>query len=292
MLFSLRRAVGAALILLNITVCRSVIAQNHELRPTSESSLDLATVVARVDDNKITFGELMTMRNHLPEQYQKLPLDTIYKPMLNRAIDHILITKEAIASGIAEQNDVKLLIKEAKDRVITEVYLTQNIASKVTDNLLRKRYNEIIANRTDKQEIKARHILLKSEKEAKDIIKELDKGADFAKLANEKSTDPSALRGGDLGWFQADQMVPAFSDVAFTLKTGTYTKVPVKSQFGWHIILLEDKRKATTPSFDEMHDQLTADMTNELIHSHLKMLRKKSKIDRFDMNGKPLLEYD
>ncbi|AFX99585.1 PPIC-type PPIASE domain protein [Candidatus Endolissoclinum faulkneri L2] len=292
MLFSLRRAIGAALILLNIAVCRSVIAEDHKSSTTKESSLDLSTVVARVGDKKITFGELMKMRNHLPEQYQKLPLETIYRPMLNRAIDHILITREALASGIAENDDVKALIKEAKDRVITEAYLTQNIASKVTDDLLRKRYKEIIANRAGKQEIKARHILLESEKEAKNIIKELNKGTDFAKLAIEKSTDPSAVRGGDLGWFQADQMVPAFSDVAFTLKPGTYTKVPVKSQFGWHIILLEDKRIATTPNFDQMHEQLTADITSELIYSHLKTLRKKSNVYRFDMNGKPLLEHE
>lgn len=286
-MLSLRHATAAASVALSLVLCGPVVAQTPA--PAADASdNDMSTVVARVGDKEVTLGELMVMRSQLPAQYQQVPLEAIYEPMLNRAIDQILITRAARASGIADQDEVKAKIEEAADQVIAEAYLTQTIASEVTEDALRKRYEEAVAGQTGEEEAKARHILLDSEEDAQAVIAELDGGADFAELAAEKSTGPSAAQGGDLGWFQAGQMVPEFSSAAFALEPGTYTKEPVKSQFGWHVILLEEKRTADAPSFEEMHDQLTAEMTRELIQTRLEKLRGEAKIERFGPTGQPL----
>ncbi len=286
-MLSLRHATAAASVALSLVFCGPVGAQTPA--PVADAAdTDLSTVVARVGDKEVTLGQLIVMRSQLPAQYQQVPLEAIYEPMLNRAIDQILITRAARASGIADQDEVKAKIEEAADQVIAEAYLTQTIASEVTEDALRKRYDEAVAGQTGEEEVKARHILLDSEEDAAAVIAELDDGAEFADLAQEKSTGPSAAQGGDLGWFQAGQMVPEFSAAAFALEPGTYTKEPVKSQFGWHVILLEEKRTADAPSFEQMHDQLTAEMTRELIQARLEKLRGDAKIERFGPTGKPL----
>lgn len=288
-MLSLRHATAAASVALSLVICGPVVAQTAAPAPAVDASpSDLSTVVARIGDKEITLGDLLVMRSQLPAQYQQVPLEAIYEPMLNRAIDQVLITRAARASGIADQDDVKARIEEAADQVIAEAYLTQTITSEITEDALRKRYDETIATQSGEEEVKARHILLDTEEEAEAVIEELEDGADFAKLAQEKSTGPSAAQGGDLGWFQAGQMVPEFSAAAFALEPGTYTKEPVKSQFGWHVILLEEKRTADAPSFEQVHDQLTADMTRELIQARLEKLRGEAKVERFGPTGKPL----
>ncbi|WPZ36087.1 peptidylprolyl isomerase [Thalassobaculum sp. OXR-137] len=288
-MLALRHATAAVSVALSLVLCAPVVAQTAAPAPAVDNeTMDLSTVVARVGDKEVTLGELMAMRSQLPAQYQQVPLEAIYEPMLNRAIDQILITKAARASGIADQDEVKARIEEAADQVIAEAYLTQTIAAEVTDEALRKRYEETIAGQTGDEEVKARHILLETEEAAEEVIAELEGGADFAKLAAEKSTGPSAAQGGDLGWFQAGQMVPEFSEAAFALEAGTYTKTPVKSQFGWHVILVEEKRTADAPSFEQVRDQLTAEMTRDLIQERLTNLRGAAKIERFGPTGKPL----
>ena len=288
-MLSLRHVTAATSVALSLVICGPAVAQTPAPAPAVDASAaDLSTVVARVGDEEVTLGELMAMRSQLPAQYQQVPLEAIYEPMLNRAIDQILITRAARASGIAEQDEVKARIEEAADQVIAEAYLTQTITSEITEDALRKRYEETIASQTGEEEAKARHILLDSEEDAQAVIEELDGGADFAKLAQEKSTGPSAAQGGDLGWFQAGQMVPEFSEAAFALEPGSYTKEPVQSQFGWHVILLEEKRTADAPSFEQVHDQLTAEMTRELIQTRLETLRSDAKVERFGPTGQPL----
>ncbi|MDF1794469.1 MAG: peptidylprolyl isomerase [Thalassobaculaceae bacterium] len=286
-MLSLRHVTAVASVVLSLALSAPATAQTAAPADATPS-VELSTVVARVGDEEVTLGELMAMRSQLPAQYQQVPLEAIYEPMLNRAIDQILITKAARASGVADQDEVKAKIKEAADQVIAEAYLTQTIASEVTEEALRKRYDEAVGGQSGEEEAKARHILLESEDGAREVIAALDDGADFAKLAEQKSTGPSAAQGGDLGWFKAGQMVPEFSEAAFALEPGAYTKDPVKSQFGWHVILLEEKRVADAPAFEQMHDQLTAEMTRELIQARLEKLRGESKVERFGPTGNPL----
>src|SRR6185437_5838990 len=140
-----------------------------------------------------------------------------------------------------------------------------------------------------KEEVKARHILLPTEAAAKEVIAQLDKGADFAALAKEKSTDPSKETGGELGYFTRDDgMVPEFADAAFKLKKGEYTKTPVHTQFGWHVIEVEDRREVKPPSFEESKPQLKEEAARAAVGSKLKELRGKAKIETFALDGSPL----
>lgn len=288
-MLSLRHLTVAAPMALCLALSGPATAQTAApAAPAAEAPADMSTVVARVGDREITLGDLMVMRSQLPAQYQQVPIEAIYEPMLNRAIDQILITNAARASGVADQAEVKARIEEAADQVIAEAYLTQTIASQVTEDALRKRYDETVGSQAGEEEAKARHILLENEDAARDVIAELDDGADFAELAEQKSTGPSAAQGGDLGWFQAGQMVPEFSEAAFALEPGAYTKDPVQSQFGWHVILLEDKRTADAPSFEQVQEQLTAELTRELIQTRLEELRGAAEVERFGPTGQPL----
>ncbi len=148
----------------------------------------------------------------------------------------------------------------------------------VSDKELRKEYDSKVAG-ANLKEYKARHILLKSEADAKSVIAELDSGANFAELAKSKSTGPTAKNGGDLGWFKPNQMVPPFAQAVSEMKKGSYTKKPVKTQFGWHVIKLEDERKLTPPKFEEVKEQIRSIKTNQKIQQYVIELRKKAKVD-------------
>ena len=143
-----------------------------------------------------------------------------------------------------------------QQRALHGELVEKGVVDKVTDAEVRARYDQEIANTPPVNEVHARHILVKTKEEAEAIIKQLDGGADFEKLANEQTSDPSGKSsGGDLGWFGPGQMVPEFDKAAFALEVGKYTKEPVQTQFGWHVIKVEDKRAKQPPAFDEVKDQ-------------------------------------
>jgi peptidyl-prolyl cis-trans isomerase C len=149
----------------------------------------------------------------------------------------------------------------------------------MTDDSLRTRYEEYLAANPPVSEQRARHILVANEDEAREVIVKLDGGADFAELAKEISTGPSGERGGDLGYFTAEQMVPEFSTAASALEPGQYSKDPVQTQFGWHVIMLEDRRDVAPASFEEMEPQLRQDFTRENVEIVLKELRDKATVE-------------
>jgi len=289
----LRTAAVAATVLLSAAVAGSpVLAQTAPASSAAPAAADetdpLKMVVATVGDGSITLADLVAMRESLPAQYRQMPLQALYPHLLERAIDGYLIAQAARATDLRERADVKLRIRRAEDEVLSQVYLSESIAEKVTEEALRQRYETTATGDGGKVEAHARHILVDTEEQAKDVIAELGKGGDFANLAKERSTDPGAAEGGDLGWFTADQMVPEFSTAAFALEPGSYTKEPVKSQFGWHVILLEEKRTAAPPAFEEMKSQLAAEMTRELINARLAELRKDVSVQRFGPDGSPM----
>lgn len=142
------------------------------------------------------------------------------------------------------------------DRELHNAYFKKHVVDVTTDEEVKARYEKEIAALPKEQEIHARHILVKTEDEAKDVIKQLDGGKDFAELAKEKSTDSSGSDGGDLGFFSKGRMVPEFEEAAFALKPGTYTKTPVKSQFGFHVIKVEEIRDAAPPKFEDVQQQV------------------------------------
>tara|TARA_E500000305_G_scaffold29739_1_gene22702 strand:+ start:3875 stop:4765 length:891 start_codon:yes stop_codon:yes gene_type:complete len=261
-----------------------------ETKPVEQAAIDPATtIVATVDGEPVYLSEILLQIQQLPQQYQQAPMEQIYPPMLDRVIDSRLIAKAAREAGIQDRAEVKARVEQAESGIISEVYMTDIVKDAVDEDALRKRYEETIKGDADAgEEVKARHILVANEDDAKAIIEELKKGADFAKLAAEKSTGPSGSSGGDLGYFTADAMVPEFSEAAFAMKVGEFTEAPVQTQFGWHVIKVEDRRAVQPPSFEQVQPQLAQDMTREILTKAVEELRSGVDIKRFGPDGSPL----
>ena len=245
-------------------------------------------IVATVDGKPIFLSEIIGMAQRLPEQYRKMSLEAVYPSLLTRAIDSKLVTLEGRRAGFSKDPDVKKRLLDVEDQIISEIFLTKTIGSQVTEKALQKIYSETKSEMASGDQIKARHILLDSEEKAMEIIKKLQAGGEFAKLASEYSTGPSAASGGDLGWFGEGQMVPEFSKAAFALNPGDIVTKPVKTQFGWHIILVEDRKVSAPPSFDEAKEQLASNMSQKLLKELIESLRTKAKIVRFQADGTPI----
>lgn len=245
-------------------------------------------IVATVDGKPIFLSEIIGMAQRLPEQYRKMSLEAVYPSLLTRAIDSKLVTLEGRRAGFSKDPEVKKRLLDVEDQIISEIFLTKTIGSQVTEEALQKIYSETKSEMASGDQIKARHILLDSEEKAMEIIKKLQAGAEFAKLASEYSTGPSAASGGDLGWFGEGQMVPEFSKAAFALNPGDIVTKPVKTQFGWHIILVEDRKVSAPPSFDEAKEQLASTMSQKLLKELIETLRTKAKIVRFQADGTPI----
>ena len=246
------------------------------------------TVVARVDGTELHLSDVEAAQQNLPPQAQKLPLEQIYPMLLDRLVDGMLITEAGRKEHLEQDPELQVRLKRYEDRLIQEAYLNQAIKAAETEDQLKARYQTFAKDQAGREEVHAQHILVKTEDEAKSVIAELDKGADFGELAKKYSTDPSASSGGDLGYFGHDDMVKAFTDAAFALPKGQYSKTPVKTEFGWHVIKVKDRRAGKPPSFEEAREQLSRDLAHEIIDAKLQNLRGAAKIEEFGLDGKPL----
>jgi peptidyl-prolyl cis-trans isomerase C len=245
-------------------------------------------VVARVDGVELHLSDVEAAQQTLPPQAQKLPLEQIYPRLLDRLVDGALITEAGRKEHLDQDPNVQGRLKRYEDRLIQEAYLNRAIKQAETEDSLKTLYQKLLKEKPAQEEVHARHILLASEEEAKSVIAQLDKGADFTALAKKYSTDPSAQEGGDLGYFGHDDMVKEFADAAFALPVGQYTKTPVKTEFGWHVIKVEDRRAGKPPSFEEAQDQLRQDLARDIIEAKLQELRGAAEIEEFGLDGKPL----
>ncbi len=244
-------------------------------------------VVARIDGNELHFSDVEAAQQNLPPQAKKLPLEQIYPMLLDRMVDGILVTKAGRKERLDQDPELQRRLKLYEDRLVQEAYLSRAIKNAETDDRLKARYETFVKDKAA-DEVHARHILVKTEAEAKSIISELDKGADFAALAKQHSTDPGASSGGDLGYFARSSMVKEFADAAFALPAGEYTKTPVKTEFGWHVIKVEDRRAGKPPSFDEARQEVSQLVAHDAVDAKLKELRSAAKIETFGLDGKPL----
>ncbi|HEB57303.1 MAG TPA: peptidylprolyl isomerase [Gammaproteobacteria bacterium] len=199
--------------------------------------------------------------------------------VINELVNRELLHQAAIKEKVENDETVAFQLKQLKvDAMIQGLINKISKDNPITDKELKKEYDKRIAG-AKLTEYKARHILLKTEEEAKTVIAELDSGAKFEDLAKKKSTGPSAKDGGELGWFNPSQMVPPFSQAIAQMKKGQYSKKPVKTQFGWHVIKLEDTRKRTPPKFEDIKSQLRMMLQNQRIQEYITNLRKNAKIE-------------
>lgn len=213
-------------------------------------------VIAKVGGAEIHQSELDLALTGLDPQLAQLPDEQKRAAALSGLIDVKLLAADADKEGLQNDEGFKKRIAYLTDRELHNAYFKKHVVDAVTADEVKARYNAEIAKIPPQEEVKARHILVKTEDEAKAVIKDLDAGKNFADLAKEKSTDPNKSEGGDLGYFTKDRMVPEFSEAAFKLEKGKYTAVPVKTQFGFHVILLEDKRMQPPPPLDQVEPQV------------------------------------
>ncbi len=212
--------------------------------------------------------------------------ENIRQNVLRGLVSERLIYQEAMKAGYDKNAEVQKRIEQMKKQVLMQSFMEDKAEKMVTDAQLKAAYEKQKKEMGKQEEVKARHILVADEAEAKKIAAELKKGGDFDKIAKEKSTDKgSGARGGDLGWFTKEKMVPEFADAAFKLKKNEIS-APVKSAFGWHVIKLEDRRPVKVASFDEMKEQLRGELTNKAVQEYVENLLKKSDIKYYTADGK------
>ena len=213
-------------------------------------------VVAKIGELEIHQSELDIAVQNLDPQLQQLPDEQKRVAALSGAIDVKLLAKGALDEGLKDTEDFKKRMAYIEDRELHNSYFRKHVVDAVTAEEVKARYDKEIAALPKQEEVHARHILVKTEDEAKTVIAELDGGKDFAEIAKEKSEDSNKSDGGDLGWFTKGRMVPEFEEAAFALEKGAYTKTPVKSQFGFHVIKLEDRRDVQPPALDQVEPQV------------------------------------
>jgi peptidyl-prolyl cis-trans isomerase C len=244
-------------------------------------------LIARVNGVDIHESDLVIAEEEIGSNMPAMAPPQKRDYLITYLADVIMLAQAAEQQKLADDDAVKRQIAFERSKVLMEAILQKAGESGVTDDALRKVYDEAVKQMPKQEEVRARHILVATEDEAKEIEAELKKGADFATLAKEKSKDPSgAANGGDLGYFTKDQMVPEFAEVAFKLDKGQISD-PVHTQFGWHIIQVEDKRTKPTPTFEEVKPQLVSYVARRAQEQLVENLRKSAKIERLDQPAAP-----
>ncbi|MGB3866502.1 MAG: peptidylprolyl isomerase [Xanthobacteraceae bacterium] len=247
---------------------------------------DANPVLAKVNGAEIHQSDVALAEEELAPSLAQMDPATKRENVLAFLIDMKIVAKAAEDKKIAEQADFKKKLDFARNRLLMDNLLAAEGKAALTDEAMKKVYDDATKQISGEQEVHARHILVQTEDEAKAIKAELDKGADFAKLAKEKSKDPGASDGGDLGFFTKEQMVPEFSKVAFELEPGKISD-PVKSQFGWHIIKVEEKRNRKPPEFDQVKPQIEQYVTRKAQSEFVAKLRETAKVERMDKPAAP-----
>ena len=247
---------------------------------------DTNPVLAKVNGAEIRQSDLAVAEEELGPSLQQMDPATRRENLIAFLIDMKIVAKAAETKKVADSSEFKQRLAFARDRLLMDSLLATEGKAAVTDDAMKKVYEEATKQVSGEQEVHARHILVPTEEEAKAIKAELDKGADFAKLAKEKSKDPGAADGGDLGFFTKEQMVPEFSAAAFALEPGKVSD-PVKSQFGWHVIKVEEKRDRKPPAFDQVKGQIENFVVRKAQADYVTKLRGEAKVERLDKKDQP-----
>jgi peptidyl-prolyl cis-trans isomerase C len=242
---------------------------------------DANPVLAKVNGSEIRQSDVALAEEELGPSLAQMDPATKKDNVLSFLIDMKIVAKAAEDKKIADREDFKTRLAFARNRLLMDNLLAVEGKAATTDEAMKKVYEDAAKQITGEQEVHARHILVETEADAKAVEEELKKGADFAELAKKKSKDPGAADGGDLGFFTKDQMVPEFSAVAFTLEPGKISD-PVKSQFGWHVIKVEEKRSRKAPDFEQVKPQIETYVTRKAQADFVSKLREGAKVERMD----------
>jgi peptidyl-prolyl cis-trans isomerase C len=243
-------------------------------------------VVAKVNGQPIRLSDLKDAAQALPDNLRGMPSQTLYPMLLDQLIDGRALAAEAHKSGLDQDPAVQRQVAAAEDRALQTAVLSKEVGPSVTNEAVRARYDQEISGKPGEEEVHAKHILVDNEADARKIIGQLKGGADFAALAKQYSKDPAgAQQGGDLGFFKKDEMVPEFAAAAFALQPGQVSQDPVHSQFGWHVILVVEKRRAEPPSFEQARDELRQKMIQEGVQKAVAKARASAAVEKFNLDG-------
>lgn len=252
---------------LSIALAAPALAQD----PTAD------TVIASVNGTNITLGNMIVARESLPEQYKTLPPDVLFKGILDQLVQQTLL-EQSVADKLTKKDTLQL--ENDRRSYLSNAALKPVVTAAVSDEALQKAYDDKFKDAKPATEYSAAHILVESEEKAKELKSQLDGGADFATLAKANSTDTgSGAQGGDLGWFGLGAMVKPFEDAVVAAKIGEVTG-PIKSDFGWHLILVKETRVAAKPTLDEMRDELAQGIEQKVVEDHIKTLTDAAKIEK------------
>jgi peptidyl-prolyl cis-trans isomerase C len=245
---------------------------------TIKDAVKPETVYATIGTDKLLGKEVLEFFAKLPPQLQGAPADQILPLLVNQLVNDRLLDKAIVDTKMDQDADVLAAIKEASKQIAREQYIKKNVADKINDTNIKAKYDELLKKIPAADEVRARHILVADEKVANEVLGKLAKGEDFAALAKQYSKDPTKDNGGDLGYFVKDAMVKEFGDAAFGMKVGEVSKTAVKTQFGYHILKVEDKRKQPAPDFDQVKDRVRNQVIEDNVRKMIDELRAKSSV--------------
>lgn len=246
--------------------------------PAVEADLD--QVLATVNGTDITLGHVILARRALPEQFQQIPDAQLLPGLVDQLVQQTLLA----ASLEEEPRSVTLGIDNETRNLRAAAALSSHLEEALTEDDLRAAYEERVAGHEPATEYRASHILVETEEEAQSVIEEIEGGADFADVARARSTGPSGPRGGDLGFFGEGAMVPPFEEAVQTLEPGAISD-PVQTQFGYHVIRLEETRQTEVPPFEQLAPQLAQELQREVVQDHLSQLTEGSEVTREPLEG-------
>lgn len=244
-------------------------------------------VVANVNGTDLKLSSMADFARQMGPQAAQAP----YEVMLEIVINNQLVYEAAKKEKLDSDPEVKAALKKVESQLITQALMQKKVRPAVTEEALKARYDQLVKDFVPTEEVRARHILVETEETARSIIAELGRGTDFAELAKTRSKDTgSGMGGGDLGYFTQKDMVPEFANAAFAMRPGEVSKAPVQSQFGFHVIKVEDKRMATIPPYDQAKPAIANKIAEDIQQKLVMDLRDKAKIKRFNVNGTPMAE--
>lgn len=248
-------------------------------------------VVARINGLPLKLSEVLaTAEEVLPAELRAMPgpmllqmlPPEVKRQLIERAITERTLVHAARAMGLDRDPEVARRLRRAEDQELQQALLSREVQGRVTDAAIRARYDRDNANPQGEEEVRARHILVPTETEAKAILAEVQRGGDFVALARSRSQDPGSREGGDLGFFKKGDMVPEFANAAFALQAGQVSPAPVRSPFGWHIIKVEERRRASARPFDDVKQEIREAMLQEEVTAVVQRIRGAAQVERLD----------
>lgn len=264
-------------------------ASSETLAPTGPVIEPGNPVVAKVNGDEILRSDVVAYINTLPLQAKQLPLEQLYPAALSELVNEKVARAKSAKANLDNDPEVKKRLAEIKKELVATAFLQNTVKERMTEEKLKEAYDVYVANFPEVEEVRASHILVEKSKDATKLINQLEEGADFAKLAEENSIDTgSAKNGGDINYFTKADVVPEFAEAAFTMEVGIHSFKPVKTDFGYHIIKVADKRMRAPASYEDSKPFLEGQLRQAILQSVLSGWRNEAKIEVFDINGKPV----